>query len=259
MANFHSDTGALFCPHHMNVSSDGRQLSLLMDKSCGSGFQSKKAFIFGKFDIRMKLVPGMSAGTVTTFYLNSSLGKWHDEIDFEFLGHTDPSHYILHTNVFVKNVGSREQRIHLWFDPTADFHTYSILWNPHQIIFYVDQVPIRVYKTGATVPFPKQQPMTLYGTIWDGSDWATEGGAIKIDWSKAPFVTYYRDYSVNACVWSGQGQSTKCTKPSPPWMSHTLDAGEWKKLEWVRKNYLIYDYCTDPSRTKPECSVQLAT
>ncbi|XP_010246431.1 PREDICTED: probable xyloglucan endotransglucosylase/hydrolase protein 17 [Nelumbo nucifera] len=256
MADFHSDTGVLFCPNHMKVSPDGRQVDLVMDQSCGSGFQSNKAFIFGKFDIRMKLITGMSAGTVTTFYLNSTLGKWHDEIDFEFLGHIGATHYILQTNIFTKNVGSREQRIHLWFNPTADFHNYSILWNPHQIIFYVDNVPIRVFRTGATgVPYPSQQPMTVYGSLWDGSNWATEGGKIKVDWSKAPFVASYRDYNVDACVWSGHGQSTRCTNPSLPWMSHTLDAGELKQLEWVRKNYLIYDYCTDPTGTKPECSV----
>jgi beta-glucanase (GH16 family) len=55
-------------------------------------------------------------------------------MDFEFLGNKAGEPYILQTNVFAKGKGSREQRINLWFDPTADFHTYSLLWNKNIIV-----------------------------------------------------------------------------------------------------------------------------
>lgn len=57
-----------------------------------------------------------------------------DEIDFEFLGNVDGKRYTLQTNVYVDGFDDREQRINLWFDPTQDYHTYSILWNLHQIV-----------------------------------------------------------------------------------------------------------------------------
>lgn len=57
-----------------------------------------------------------------------------DEIDIEFLGNRTGEPYILQTNVYVDGLGNREQRINLWFDPTKDFHTYSILWNINQIV-----------------------------------------------------------------------------------------------------------------------------
>ena len=64
----------------------------------------------------------------------ASPGANHSEIDFEFLGNkTDPSSgqidWHLQTNIFANGVGEREQRISLWFDPSQEFHYYSIIWN----------------------------------------------------------------------------------------------------------------------------------
>ncbi|MED6151922.1 Xyloglucan endotransglucosylase protein 1 [Stylosanthes scabra] len=244
--NFYQDFEITWGDSRAKILNGGQQLTLSLDKASGSGFRSKNEYLFAKVDMQMKLVPGNSAGTVTTYYL-SSLGGAHDEIDFEFLGNLSGDPYILHTNVFTQGKGNREQQFYLWFDPTADFHTYSILWNPHNIIFSVDGTPIREFKNleSRGVAFPTNQPMRLYSSLWDADNWATRGGLVKTDWAQAPFTASYRNF--NAQV------------PAQSWMGQSLDSTGLARIRWVQKNYMIYNYCTDlkrfPQGLPAECSL----
>ncbi|VAI79194.1 unnamed protein product [Triticum turgidum subsp. durum] len=212
---------------------NGQLLTLGLDKVSGSGFQSKHEYLYGKIDMQLKLVPGNSAGTVTAYYL-SSQGPTHDEIDFEFLGNVTGEPYTLHTNVFTQGQGQREQQFRLWFDPTNDFHTYSILWN--------------------------------------ADDWATQGGRVKTDWSHAPFSASYRGFKADACVVTAGGKphcgASVGTEVAPgiggaaaagDWYNQELDLTRQERMRWVQSNYMIYNYCTDPKRVATgvpaECSM----
>ncbi|CAN1258925.1 Xyloglucan endotransglucosylase/hydrolase 2 [Linum perenne] len=178
-------------------------LSLSLDRASGSGFRSKKEYLFGRIDVQLKLVAGNSAGTL------SSQGPTHDEIDFEFLGNLSGDPYTLHTNVFM-----------------------------------VDNIPIRVFKNAESlgVPFPKSQPMRIYSSLWNADDWATRGGLVKTDWSRAPFTAYYRNFQATHLA------SSPNSVAGGDWESNELNAYGRRRLRWVQRYFMVYNYCADSKR-----------
>uniref|UniRef100_A0A0E0E5T9 Xyloglucan endotransglucosylase/hydrolase n=1 Tax=Oryza meridionalis TaxID=40149 RepID=A0A0E0E5T9_9ORYZ len=263
--NFYQDVDITWGDGRGKILGNGQLLTLSLDRSSGSGFQSKNQYLYGRFDMQIKLVPGNSAGTVATFYL-SSQGSQHDEIDFEFLGNASGEPYTVHTNVYSQGKGGREQQFRMWFDPTKDFHTYSVLWNPSHILyvtparFYVDGTPIREYRnTEATtgVAFPRAQAMRVYASLWDAEEWATQGGRVRTDWSQAPFTASYRGLAASGCT---SQDATACANPGSPWMYQQLDSSAQDRLRQVQRDYMIYNYCADtyrfPQGLPPECTAK---
>ncbi|KAM3347088.1 hypothetical protein ACQJBY_021201 [Aegilops geniculata] len=230
-------------------------VTLSLDQRSGAGFNSDEQYLYGEFSIQMKLIPGNSAGTVSCFYLSSGEGDGHDEIDMEFMGNSSgPGHpVVLNTNVWVNGDGKKEHQFNLWFDPAADFHTYTIIWNPENILFKVDNLFIRSFKRFDGIPYTSSKPMRLHATLWDGSFWATEKGKVPIDWSNAPFNVLYRNYYANACVSGGA-----CHAGSDGWMNRQLDGAEWGTVKWAERSYMSYNYCEDgyrfPQGFPAECS-----
>ncbi|KAK7357561.1 hypothetical protein VNO80_16851 [Phaseolus coccineus] len=261
--DFNKDFFVIWSPTHVNTSADGQTRSLKLDQESGAGFASNQMFLFGQIDMQIKLVPGDSAGTVLAYYLTSDQPN-RDEIDFEFLGNVSGQPYILQTNIFADGTDNREERIYLWFDPTKDFHTYSVLWNMHQIVLMVDMIPVRVYRNHAEkgVAFPRWQPMSLKATLWNGDSWATRGGQDKIDWTKGPFIASFRNYKIDGCVWKGNPRFCRAATPANWWnqySSSTLTSTQRRWFKWVRKYHMIYDYCQDNQRFQNnlprECSL----
>ncbi|CAI0472283.1 unnamed protein product, partial [Linum tenue] len=230
----------------------------------GSGFKSLKAYRSGYFGASIKLQSGYTAGVNTAFYVSAHRGK-HDEVDIEFLGRTWKEPYTLQTNVYVRGSG-REARFHLWFDPTKHFHRYAILWNPKEIIFLVDDIPIRRYEKKSITTFPTR-PMWVYGSIWDASDWATDDGKYKTDYTYQPFVSQYKSFRLAGC----SSSATPHCRPvsASPYRSGGLSKKQlmamrsggmtrqqYSAMRWVQRNHMVYNYCWDSSRDRsltPEC------
>ncbi|KAJ4975647.1 hypothetical protein NE237_000753 [Protea cynaroides] len=240
---------------NFQASSDGSVWSLTLTNNSGCGFQTKQRYIFGWFTMKIKLVGGDSAGVVTAYYMCSDLGAGptRDELDFEFLGNSTGEPYLVQTNVFKNGTGNREMRHSLWFDPTEDYHSYSILWNTEQIVFFVDEVAIRVYKNLGTAAnnFPNSKPMYIFSSIWDADNWATRGGLVKTNWTYAPFVSSYTEFTIDSCQWVDPYPSCVSTTSQQWWdQPDTWQLSNSQKIDyaWVGRNLVVYDYCTDTER-----------
>ncbi|XP_057762046.1 probable xyloglucan endotransglucosylase/hydrolase protein 6 [Arachis stenosperma] len=246
--------------HIRQIDNQGTAIQLILDRNSGCGFASKSRYMFGRISMKIKLIAGDSAGTVTAFYMSSDTDAIRDELDFEFLGNRSGQPYTVQTNIYAHGKGGREQRVNLWFDPSAQFHTYTILWNHHHIVFYVDEFPIRVYKNDVAkgVAYPRMQGMGVYSTLWEADNWATRGGLEKIDWRKAPFYAYYKDFDIEGCQLPGP---TDCASNASNWWEgaayQALTPTQARLYRWVRVNHIIYDYCQDKPRfplgPPPEC------
>ena len=107
------------------------------------------------------------------------------------------------------------------------------------------------------VPYPNNQPMRVYSSLWNADDWATRGGLIKTDWTLAPFTASYMNFNADTCVWSSGSSSCNSNSPSSNWYTQEMDSKSQGSMKWVQDNYRIYNYCTDskrfPQGFPPEC------
>ncbi|GMH20406.1 hypothetical protein Nepgr_022247 [Nepenthes gracilis] len=279
---FYDNYRIMWGDSHALVLSQGTEVQLSLDSSSGSGFGSKLFYGSGYINMSIKLSDKLyTGGLVTALFMSSSTNN-RDELDLEFLGHIIGKLYMPQTNIFVNGVGGREQRINLWFNPSADFHSYSILWNQHQVVFYVDSIPIRVFKNQQEHGIPYvTQPMQILTSLWNGDTWATDGGRAKMNYNYSPFDVHFKGFGINGCppqingfhgcptqINGSYGCSVKidgahgCYSSEYWWNGHQywrLNFAQQRAYETVKSKYMSYDYCKDENRypsPPPECTTK---
>ncbi|KAL5207458.1 hypothetical protein ABZP36_031893 [Zizania latifolia] len=255
-------------------SGDGRTVSLLLDRSTGSGFITSSMYQHGFFSASIKLPSDYTAGVVVAFYTSNGdvFEKRHDELDFEFLGNIRGKPWRVQTNVYGNGSVSRgrEERYVLPFDPTTEFHRYSILWTRAAVVFFVDDVPVREVRRSAAMAgdFPSK-PMSLYATVWDASTWATSGGRYRVNYRYGPFVASFTDLALLGCrvdpiqmlSSSSSGRSAECAAAEDALLASDLAVMTLEKqlaMRRFREQNMVYSYCYDTRRYPvpfPECDV----
>ncbi|XP_076949205.1 putative xyloglucan endotransglucosylase/hydrolase protein 30 [Bidens hawaiensis] len=249
-------------------SDDDNTVHLHLDQYTGAGFRSSDMYNHGLFSARIKLPSDYTAGIVVAFYTSNGdvFENTHDELDFEFLGNIKGKPWRFQTNLYGNGSTSRgrEERYTLWFDPSKAYHRYTILWTASKIIFYIDEVPIREIlrsdEMGADFP---SKPMALYATIWDASNWATNGGKYKVNYKYAPFVTEMTDLVLHGCVSNPiqDLQSDNCVRMDKQLENihyNNITPRQRTAMKKFREKYMYYSYCYDTLRypvPPPECVI----
>ncbi|CAO2840647.1 unnamed protein product [Amaranthus hypochondriacus] len=266
--SFNEGFWKVYGDNNILIINNGSSIFLSLDnKTGGSGFGSQNLYENGLFSASIKLPSqNYTAGVVVAFYLQNNntdpsiQHDQHDEIDFEFLGHPNGANWTLQTNFYGNGstARGREERYNLWFDPSEEAHKYSIFWSENRVIFYVDDVPIRVVPNidGLGGDYPSK-PMWLFTTIWDASGWAT-GGVYKINHTFDPFVGGFSDFVMHGCKYDPiQCDGSDYLKDCGEITYQILEA-----YEKFRNTYLTYTYCRDKSRYStpfPECLFSLSS
>lgn len=103
--------------------------------------------------------------------------------------------------------------------------------------------------------------MSVYASIWDGSEWATHGGKYPVNYKYAPFVVSLAEMELSGCI--SDPTVSSCGNP----MSSSLDPvngpqftklsqQQTQAMDWARSKLMFYSYCNDTPRFKvmpPEC------
>ncbi|XP_051122480.1 probable xyloglucan endotransglucosylase/hydrolase protein 33 [Andrographis paniculata] len=261
MQSVNQTCNVFFGRTNVHARKDGRGVNFSLDKLSGSGIVSKNKYYYGFFNGAIKLPAGFTSGVVVAYYLSNAdaFPHNHDEMDIELLGHEKRGRWVLQTNIYgngsVKT--GREEKFHLWFDPTKGFHNFSILWNIHHVVFMVDDIPVRevVHDAAISSIYPSK-PMSVYTTIWDGSEWATHGGKYPVDYKYAPFVASMRGIEMEGCVWNQKNHThLLCSRrtlssldPVGGEQFAKLSSRQRAGMEWARRNHMFYSYCQDKKR-----------
>ncbi|XP_024994530.1 probable xyloglucan endotransglucosylase/hydrolase protein 33 [Cynara cardunculus var. scolymus] len=254
-----------FGTSNIHLKNNGSSADIVLDKTSGSGLVSKNTYYHGFFSAAIKLPMGITSGVVLAFYMSNSdvFPHNHDEIDFELLGHEKRRQWVLQTNMYGNGSvrTGREEKVYLWFDPTQQFHQYTILWNSHHIVFLVDNIPVRevIHNQSISSVYPSK-PMSLYATIWDASEWATHGGKYPVNYNYGPFVASLGELKIEGCmiqkissplvVVCAKNATLSSVDPVEGEDYATLSKQQMDGLDWVRRKHMFYSYCKDTTRYK---------
>lgn len=139
---------------------------------------------YGYFEIRADM-PN-DGGVWPAFWLLPEDGSWPPELDVVEMRGQDP--YTIHVSAHSNASGQRTTQSSAVNVPSTDgFHTYGVLWNEDEIVWYFDDVAIARADTPADMHEPMYMLVNLAvgGTAGTPSNGLVNGSQMKIDYIRA--------------------------------------------------------------------------
>jgi endo-1,3-1,4-beta-glycanase ExoK len=188
----------------------------------GAEVYSSKAWMYGRMEMRMRMIRG--SGLISTFftYKNGSelSGALWEELDVEALGKNDGKSW--QSNLITGNPRSTSEQ--LYTEPTSladDYHTYLIEWGPGYVSWSFDGTEVRRTVGGQANQLASAH--TLRFNAWSST---STGWAGDLDESALPayqyvnWIRYYRfENSQFVLDWTDDFD--------------TFDASRWAKGNWT--------------------------
>lgn len=134
---------------------------------CGE-IRTYQSYKYGLFEARIKTSRGSGLNAAFFTYIGPSDNKPHDEIDVEILTKNTNS---VSFNTYVSGKPHHGAEKRLQNATHTAFKTYSILWTPNSVHWYVNGQLL--HQTSGTKNLPKH-PQKIFASLW-GSD-------TKVDW-----------------------------------------------------------------------------
>lgn len=199
----------------MNTNSSGGELGMLLTQTNGGTLLSSTRYVhYGEITARIKT--GRWAGVVTAFITMSNI---RDEIDWEFPGNATTQGQ---TNYFWQGVVTNPthgQTENVSSDTYANYHDYTINWQPTSLTFLIDGQVVRTIKESDTVvngvsEFPNT-PSRVQLSIWPAGINTSAPGVVQwaggmINWNDPDYVSAGHFYALVSSV------SIKCADPQAP-------------------------------------------
>jgi len=139
----------------------------------GAEVYSQKTFMYGRVEIRMRMIRG--SGLISTFftYKNGSetTGSLWEETDIEALGKNDAKSW--QSNLITGNPRQTSEQVYTSTSSLADgYHTYTLEWTPDYVSWLFDGTMVR--KTEGGQASNLINPETLRFNAWaiDSTGWA---------------------------------------------------------------------------------------
>jgi beta-glucanase (GH16 family) len=128
----------------------------------------------------------IDGGVWPAFWLLPEDGSWPPELDVVEMRGQDP--YTIHVSAHSNATGKQTSQTSAVNVPSTDgFHTYGMLWNEDEIVWYFDDVAI----ARADTPTDMHEPMYMLvnlavgGTAGTPSNGLVNGSQMKIDYIRA--------------------------------------------------------------------------